>query len=142
MDEKAPATERSEIDPGDSEDSPAPSMVVASTIYPSTLPIIALPNRPLFPKTVTPLTIGSPKLVRLLQPILKMQQPLIGVVLKRGDSSEEQTRGGDAEQSIRPSGPDDLHDVGTIARSSRLKERKTACRFWLEASTASESTGS
>ncbi len=94
-----------------------PQIVVASNVYPSQLPIIALPSRPIFPKTVAPLIITQPGQAKLLVERAEAQQQLIGLVLSRSARSEDS---GDAAQEV--AGDDgDLYDVGVIAQILKMQ---------------------
>jgi len=90
-----------------------PQIVVASKVYPPTIPIISLPTRPIFPKTVAPLLIAEPGQLKMLTERLGAEQRLIGLVLARSNDQDETT--GDAPQSVQL-GADDLHSVGVIAQ--------------------------
>ena len=95
-----------------------PQIVVASNVYPAQLPIIALPTRPIFPKTVAPLIIGKPEQARMISERVESQQRLIGLVLRR--SSDESARG-DEPQKIHAGARSDLFEVGVVAQILKLQ---------------------
>ncbi|MEM1032459.1 MAG: endopeptidase La [Myxococcota bacterium] len=97
-------------------DEDAPRIVVANTVYPPTLPIIPLPSRPMFPKTVAPLLVTASAHIALVKEALSSQAPLVGLALARGGEAGEAETKGDAPQSVRGDGPVDLHEFGVIAQ--------------------------
>jgi ATP-dependent Lon protease len=96
-----------------------PQIVVASKVYPSTLPIIVLPTRPIFPKTVAPLIIAKAGQHKMISERLASQQNLIGLVLAR-QSRDGQTAG-DVPQSVDHTKPNELYEVGVIAQILNAK---------------------
>src|SRR4030066_60744 len=74
---------------------------------PSVLPILPLRGLVVYPETAVPLTIGQPRSIRLVDDVMSSDERLIGLVTSR-----------DAELEVP--GPDDLHDIGTVAMIHRL----------------------
>lgn len=115
MDESARASDSGQLPDGSSSD-PAtvvegapgrgPDLVVASQLYPSQLPIIPLPERPMFPKTVAPILVDTPKLSRLVQTAIDSQGRLVGLVLRQDLDFHGDTEGA----------PPDLRRVGVVAQ--------------------------
>ena len=95
---------------------PSKELVVAATVFPPNLPIVPLPTRPLFPKTVTPLIIVQPALIELVETALKSQQSIIGLVLRRRRAGEDADTRRAVPQPIKEVAPEDLHDVGVVAQ--------------------------
>ena len=48
-------------------EAPMQEMVVAASVFPPHLPIVPLPSRLLFPKTVAPIVVTQPALVELVE---------------------------------------------------------------------------
>lgn len=105
---------------GNGGDDDAPSgIVMASRVYPQTLPILPLPMRPIFPKTVAPLLVAHPAQTKMLEELLEVPQPLIGLVLaKKPDSEQDGPTSREAPQPIdrEPLPPERLHSVGVVAQ--------------------------
>jgi ATP-dependent Lon protease len=77
------------------------------TPVPDVLPILPLRGLVVYPETAVPLTIGQPRSIRLVDDVMSSDERLIGLVTSR-----------DAELEVP--GPDDLHDIGTVAMVHRL----------------------
>lgn len=95
-------------------------IVVASAVYPSKLPIIPLPSRPMFPKTVAPLLILSPPQLELIQEAVQSQERLVGLVLRRHEEDEPAAPGDEPQPAL-----DDeveLHDVGVVAQILKTQQ--------------------
>ncbi len=75
---------------------------------PDIIPILSLRSSVLFPKAITPVTIGRDKSIKLIREI-EEKGMLFGTVLQKDGSIEEPT-------------PDDMHRVGTIARLLKVLE--------------------
>jgi ATP-dependent Lon protease len=98
---------------------PNGSIVVAARVYPQTLPILPLPMRPAFPKTVAPLLISHPAQIKMLEELLEVPQPLIGLVLEKRTSdrgSSPTSREAPQPVESEPLPPERLHKVGVIAQ--------------------------
>jgi len=115
-DEESPKEQPTTDDEQASPSGEAPRLVVASTVYPPTLPIIPLPSRPMFPKTVAPLLITAPAQIELVKKALESQDRLVGLALARGEEADEAETKGDAPQSVPGGAMVDLHPVGVIAQ--------------------------
>lgn len=77
------------------------------TRVPDELPVLPLRGLVVYPETAVPLTIGQPRSIRLVDDVMSSDERLIGLVTSR-----------DAELEVP--GPDELHDVGTVAMVHRL----------------------
>lgn len=77
------------------------------TQVPEVLPILPLRGLVVYPETAVPLTIGQPRSIRLVDDVMSGDDRLIGLVTSR-----------DADLEVP--GPDDLHDIGTVAMVHRL----------------------
>ncbi len=82
-------------------------IVVARQVYPARLPLVPLPNRPMFPRVVAPLAIETPALEQLFKEAIDSQSRLVGLVLSKEDTSDGHSASG--------KGPD-LYRVGVIAQ--------------------------
>ncbi len=95
---------------------PSQEIVIAANAFPPHLPLIPLPSRPLFPKTVTPLIISERPLIELIETALKSQERIIGLVLCRSKSLASGETSRSAPQAIATTKPEDLHRVGVVAQ--------------------------
>ena len=93
----------------------AEDLVISPESYPTKLPILALPVRPLFPKVMVPIELESPELQRLVKDASK-KDGLIGLVLERTDETSEFEVTTNSARS--PHG--DVYDVGVIAQITSL----------------------
>ena len=84
--------------------------MVAKDVYPPQLPIVALPGRPLFPKTVTPIAVDTDEVARLMGTVLESQNRLLGLVLRRAEPEDEPPPSRQAE--VVSTVPRELHRVG------------------------------
>jgi ATP-dependent Lon protease len=111
---------------------PGDGIVVASQVYPTSLAILPLATRPLFPKMVMPLALDTPALVAAIEHATS-HGGMVGLVLRksagRDQDEEESVEPPDGEPSpvSRPppslSGPDpDLHAVGVIAQVLKVQK--------------------
>lgn len=85
-------------------------IVVASHVYPERLPIIALPNRPLFPRMVAPVLLESPGVVQAVNDAIQSESRLVGLVLARAENDQP------SPAAAR------LHRVGVIAQVLKLEQ--------------------
>jgi ATP-dependent Lon protease len=85
-------------------------LVLARHVFPSELPIIPLPHRPLFPRMTVPLVIEEPPLRDMLVAAANAEEKFVGLVLRRP------VEGRDEAAPVRAA---DLHDVGVIAEILR-----------------------
>ena len=76
------------------------------TDIPEVLPLLSLRNTVLFPGVVIPISVGRDRSVRLIKEANKADQ-VIGVVSQKEDDTEVP-------------GPDDLNNVGTVARIMKM----------------------
>ena len=67
----------------------AAKLVVAKNVYPEHLPIIPLPTRPVFPKTVAPLVVDTEYLAKLAKTAIESPERLVGLVLARQPEGAE-----------------------------------------------------
>jgi ATP-dependent Lon protease len=83
------------------------TIIPARFVFPNTLPILPLLNRPLFPKMMVPLSVDDDALKAMLTATAASSSKFIGLVLARN--------GGDSEERHIPRKAADLHTVGVIA---------------------------
>lgn len=99
-----------EVVSAEQDEQSAQQIVVARQVYPQRLPIVPLPNRPLFPRMVAPFAVETPAVAQLVKDVVESQTRLVGLVMARGTGGE----------STRPAEwqPQDaeLHSVGVIAQ--------------------------
>jgi len=100
------SSEQSATPTGASAKNTPAGLVVASRVYPERLPIIALPERPLFPKTVFPMLV-DPVTARVVKEVVESQTRLVGTVLRRRDARADDVGVDPFER---------LHRVGVIAQ--------------------------
>ncbi|MBI3460608.1 LON peptidase substrate-binding domain-containing protein, partial [Candidatus Acetothermia bacterium] len=74
--------------------------------FPAELPILPLKNTVIFPFTLTPLTVGRPGSIKLVDDVTAGNK-LLGVITQRDPSLEQP-------------GPDDLYQYGTICKILRM----------------------
>ena len=91
-------------------------LVLARHVFPPQLPIVPLPNRPLFPKMTVPIVIDNAELAEVLVETAQSQTKFVGLVLRR--HAEES---GDSE----PVRGADLYDVGVIAEIQQVAQSPT-----------------
>src|SRR5688572_17519100 len=123
------STPESEQSPSD-----ASQIVVASQVYPARLPVIAIPNRPVFPKMVTPLVLERPEQLALFEQGPDAKQALVGLVLRRGVDDDERApfevevgdrrSNGENGASSRSASvvASDLYGVGVVAQVLKLQK--------------------
>jgi len=83
------------------------NIVPARFVFPSTLPVLPLLSRPLFPKMMVPLTVDDEALKAMLSSAAVASSKFIGLVLARN--------GEDSETRNIPRKASELHNVGVIA---------------------------
>jgi len=123
MNDTPPAPEPEQAEPE------ASQIVVASQVYPARLPVIAIPNRPVFPKMVTPLVLERPEQLALFEQGPDAKQTLVGLVLRRPDDEAEPTSVIDMDagraNGANGGGVDvlasDLYRVGVVAQVLKLQ---------------------
>jgi ATP-dependent Lon protease len=74
---------------------------------PGTLPILSLKETVVFPEAVAPLAIGEARSVRLIDEVLNRPERLLALVVSR-------------DPQVSEPGPEQLHDVGTVAAVQRM----------------------
>lgn len=79
-----------------------------NTEVPDTLPILTLRSSVLFPGSITPITVGRQRSMKLIRDV-EAAGGLIGAVLQK-------------EPEVEQPGPDDLYRVGTAARILKILE--------------------
>ncbi len=95
----APDAEAQEPRTGDT------TIMPARFVFPSTLPIIPLTRRPLFPKMMTPLMVEDEHLRHMALEVSRSASKFVGLVLVRATEGPEPS----------PPHPADMHSVGVIA---------------------------
>jgi ATP-dependent Lon protease len=107
-------------------------IVVASQVYPTRLPLIAIPNRPVFPKMVTPLVLERPEQLALFEQGADAKQVLVGLVLQRGAGDDEPALDVVMRDTLRAGNgagvrdasvvASDLYRVGVVAQVLKLQK--------------------
>jgi ATP-dependent Lon protease len=98
-------------------------IVVASQGYPPTLPLVPVPKRPIFPKTVAPIAVGTPPLLDLFKQVMDGKNGVVGLVLIRSDvSGRTDEEGPGTPQESGPIKPEQLHKVGVICQILQAKQ--------------------
>ena len=105
MAEQEPIDVQHVSEPADSAQE-ATKIIPARYVLPDTLPIIPLNNRPLFPKMMTPLSVGDENLKRLIADLVRSPNKIVGLVLRKEPPADEEAK--------RPK-PQDLCSVGVAA---------------------------
>jgi ATP-dependent Lon protease len=103
-------------------------LVVAKQIYPSRLPIIVLPSRPVFPKTAAPILVDTEGTTRLVGSVVESQERLVGLVLKREPRSDEPPPTGVSELKALPA---DVYRVGVLAQVLKVERDENTGRMLL-----------
>jgi len=121
--EPEPAGSDNDEQPSDTDQQ---KIVVASQVFPPRLPIIALPNRPMFPKTVAPIAVDSEAVGRLVAAATKSQERLVGLVLRRDGEGDEvhAPSAGPVSSAAAP-----LHRVGVVAHILKAEQDAESGRF-------------
>jgi ATP-dependent Lon protease len=78
-------------------------MVYLLPVQTESLPILPLRNSVVFPASIVPVNVGRLRSVRLIEQLLELERPLVGVV-------------GQLRPDVDEPGLEDLHAVGTVAR--------------------------
>ncbi|XP_022231163.2 lon protease homolog, mitochondrial isoform X2 [Drosophila obscura] len=105
-DKKAPAAPELLSD----RDSNLPATVAVPDVWPH-VPLLAMRRNPLFPRFMKILEVSNPIIMDLLRRKLKLNQPYIGVFLKKVDGEEE------VVQSL-----DDVYHIGTFAQIQEVQD--------------------
>lgn len=90
----------------------ANTLVLARDLLPSSLPIIPLGERPLFPKMTVPMVVDTPELAEMLIAKAESGSRHVGLVLKRKPAKDAPPPEDDA--------PVELYSMGTIAEIVRM----------------------
>ena len=83
------------------------TIVPTRFVFPNTLPILPLLNRPLFPKMMVPLSVDDDALKEMLAKTAASSAKFIGLVVAKN--------GGEAEERRIPRKASEIHSVGVIA---------------------------
>jgi len=75
-------------------------------VLPTELPILPLRGMVVYPQTAIPLTVGQPRSVKLVDEVVNADR-LVGLVMAK-------------DPELETPGPDDVHDIGTLASIHRL----------------------
>lgn len=97
--------------PHDVEDDSGQTVILARDLLPSTLPIIPLSERPVFPKMTIPMLVDRAPIVNMLAELVKANKRHIGLVLLRKPKEDEEN---DPNRSSR------LYSVGVVAEIVRM----------------------
>jgi len=88
-------------------------LVLARSVYPQQLPIIPIPNRPLFPGMTAPILIDNASLANMITGLAENQSRYVGLVLKKQTDQH-------MDQEDEETSPENLHDVGVIAEIAQM----------------------
>jgi len=91
-------------------------IVLARHVFPNQLPIVPLPNRPLFPKMTVPVVVDNLELAKVLVDAANSPAKFIGLALRRHTEETD-----DSE----PITGADIHDVGVIAEIQQVAQAPT-----------------
>ncbi|BFF97144.1 lon protease homolog mitochondrial [Drosophila madeirensis] len=105
-DKKAPASPEVLFD----QDSNLPATLAVPDVWPH-VPLIAMRRNPLFPRFIKIVEVSNPIIMDLLRRKVKLNQPYIGVFLKKVDGEEE------VIQSL-----DDVHHIGSFAQIQEVQD--------------------
>ncbi|XP_034122722.1 lon protease homolog, mitochondrial isoform X3 [Drosophila guanche] len=105
-DKKAPASPEVLFD----QDSNLPATLAVPDVWPH-VPLIAMRRNPLFPRFIKIVEVSNPIIMDLLRRKVKLNQPYIGVFLKKVDGEEE------VVQSL-----DDVHHIGSFAQIQEVQD--------------------
>lgn len=105
--------ESSESDSEPSESSPETSIIVASDLLPTTLPIIPLLDRPFFPKMMVPILLNNRELEQSLVEGMNNEQKYVGLLYAESTPSEDGTP--QVQQYAK---------VGVVARVAQVNQAK------------------
>ncbi|KYN50561.1 hypothetical protein ALC57_05661 [Trachymyrmex cornetzi] len=88
-----------------------PATVVVPEVWPH-VPVIAINRNPVFPRFIKLIEIGNPVLIDLIRRKIKLNQPYVGVFLKKSEENEA-----DVVQSL-----DDIYPIGTFAQVHEVQD--------------------
>lgn len=91
------------------------TIMPARFVFPSTLPIMPLLNRPLFPKMMVPLSVDDAALREMLTKTAESASKFIGLVLAKNADADEERR--------IPRRAAELHEVGVIAEIMQISHQ-------------------
>ncbi|XP_012261810.2 lon protease homolog, mitochondrial isoform X2 [Athalia rosae] len=109
--DRDPPTNESE--PELSEDFPTalPATVVVPEVWPQ-LPVIAINRNPVFPRFIKLIELSNPVLIDLIRRKVKLNQPYVGIFLKRSEENEAEV-----VQNL-----DEVYSVGTFAQIHEVQD--------------------
>ncbi|KAG5315195.1 LONM protease, partial [Acromyrmex insinuator] len=88
-----------------------PATVVVPEVWPH-VPVIAINRNPVFPRFIKLIEISNPVLIDLIRRKIKLNQPYVGVFLKKSEENEA-----DVVQSL-----DDIYPIGTFAQVHEVQD--------------------
>lgn len=88
-----------------------PATVVVPEVWPH-VPVIAINRNPVFPRFIKLIEISDPVLIDLIRRKIKLNQPYVGVFLKKAEENEA-----DVVQSL-----DDIYPIGTFAQVHEVQD--------------------
>ncbi|XP_063708750.1 lon protease homolog, mitochondrial isoform X2 [Culicoides brevitarsis] len=88
-----------------------PATVAIPEVWPH-VPVIAMKRNPVFPRFMKILEITNPLLIDLLRRKIKLNQPYVGIFLKKDDNNDEEI-----VESL-----DDIYDIGTFAQVQEMQD--------------------
>ncbi|XP_025995543.1 lon protease homolog, mitochondrial isoform X1 [Solenopsis invicta] len=88
-----------------------PATVVVPEVWPH-VPVIAINRNPVFPRFIKLIEISNPVLIDLIRRKIKLNQPYVGVFLKKAEENEA-----DVVQSL-----DEIYPIGTFAQVHEVQD--------------------
>ncbi|XP_077254304.1 lon protease homolog, mitochondrial isoform X2 [Temnothorax americanus] len=88
-----------------------PATVVVPEVWPH-VPVIAINRNPVFPRFIKLIEISNPVLIDLIRRKIKLNQPYVGVFLKKSEENEA-----DVVQSL-----DEIYPIGTFAQVHEVQD--------------------
>ncbi|KAL0101790.1 hypothetical protein PUN28_019140 [Cardiocondyla obscurior] len=88
-----------------------PATVVVPEVWPH-VPVIAINRNPVFPRFIKLIEISNPVLIDLIRRKIKLNQPYVGVFLKKSEENEA-----DVVQTL-----DDIYPIGTFAQVHEVQD--------------------
>ncbi|XP_043464986.1 lon protease homolog, mitochondrial isoform X1 [Leptopilina heterotoma] len=103
--DKSPASASEDGEQSDEYPATLPATVVVPEIWPN-VPVIAINRHPVFPRFVKLIEITNPILIDLIRRKVKLNQPYIGIFLKKNEENDSEV-----VQNL-----DDVYSIGTFAQ--------------------------
>ncbi|XP_043276795.1 lon protease homolog, mitochondrial isoform X2 [Venturia canescens] len=108
--DKDPPSEQ-EMDSAEEYPASLPATVVVPEVWPH-VPVVAINRNPVFPRFIKLIEITNPTLINLIRRKVKLNQPYIGIFLKKNEENEAEV-----VQNI-----DDVYSIGTFAQIHEVQD--------------------